>query len=87
MAVSFGDIAICGGMYEMFDTNGMEIKADSPFKMTFVAHMVNGTQGYIPSAMSYENGCYSADITRYAPGSGEELAGHFVDLLTKLHNA
>ena len=84
MAVSFGDIAICGGMYEMFDTNGMEIKAGSPFKMTFVAHMVNGTHGYVPSAMSYENGCYSADITRYAPGSGEELRDTFLNMLKEL---
>ena len=84
IAVSFGDVAICGGQYEMFDTNGMEIKEGSPFAMTFIAHMANGTQGYIPSAMSYENGCYSADITRYAPGSGEELRDTFLNMLKEL---
>ena len=81
ITISFGDVAICGGMYEMFDTNGMEIKAQSPFQMTFVAHMANGTHGYIPSLMSYENGCYPADITRYAKGSGEELRDLFVHML------
>ena len=87
LAISFGDVAICGGPYEMFDTNGMEIKAGSPFKMTFIANMVNGTQGYIPSAMSYKNGCYSADITRYAPGSGEELRDTFLNMLKGLRDA
>ncbi len=84
IAISFGDVAICGGQYEMFDTNGMEIKEGSPFAMTFVANMANGTQGYIPSAMSYKNGCYSADITRYAPGSGEELRDTFLTMLKDL---
>ena len=87
IAISFGDVAICGGQYEMFDTNGMEIKAGSPFAMTFTAHMANGTQGYVPSAMSYKNGCYSADITRYAPGSGEELRDTFLHMLRDLRDA
>ena len=87
IAISFGDVAICGGQYEMFDTNGMEIKEGSPFAMTFVAHMANGTQGYVPSALSYKNGCYSADITRYAPGSGEELRDTFLQMLKTQRDA
>ncbi len=81
MAVSFGDVAICGGPYEMFDTNGMEIKEGSPFAMTFTANMVNGAIGYVPSQMSFEHGCYPADITRFAPGSGEEFRDAFLKLL------
>ena len=81
MAVSFGDVAICGGPYEMFDTNGMEIKEGSPFAMTFTANMVNGTIGYVPSQMSFEHGCYPADITRFAPGSGEEFRNVFLKIL------
>ena len=81
MAVSFGDIAICGGPYEMFDTNGMEIKAGSPFAMTFVGNMTNGTIGYVPSQMGYDHGCYPADITRLAPGSGELLRDQYLKML------
>ena len=81
IAISFGDVAICGGMYEMFDTNGMEIKEGSPFAMTFTAHMANGAYGYIPSTMSYENGCYPADITRFAKGTGEELRDAMLQML------
>ena len=87
IAISFGDIAICGGMYEMFDTNGMEIKADSPFAMTFTAHMANGAYGYIPSKMSYENGCYPADITRFAKGTGEELRDVMLQMLNTQRQA
>ena len=87
IAISFGDIAICGGMYEMFDTNGMEIKEGSPFAMTFTAHMANGAYGYIPSLMSYENGCYPADITRFAKGTGEELRDVMLQMLKTQHEA
>ena len=34
----------------------------------------NGQEGYIPSALGYKNGGYSTDITRFDPGTGEELA-------------
>ena len=81
MAISFGDVAICGGPYEMFDTNGMEIKQGSPFTMTFAANMVNGAIGYVPSALCFAHGCYPADITRFAPGSGEEFRDEFLKML------
>ncbi len=77
-AISFGDVGICGGQYEMFDTNGMEIKAGSPLKMTFVCNMTNGTIGYVPSQLGYTNGGYSTDITRLAPGSGEMLRDEYI---------
>ncbi len=83
VAISFGDIAICGGPYEMYDTNGVQVKEGSPMKMTFLCNMANGSIGYIPSQWGYDKGCYSADITKVAPGSGEKLAQVLVDILNE----
>ncbi len=84
--ISFGDIGITGGPYEMFDTNGMQIKEAAPMAMTIICNMANGSIGYVPSQLGYDNGGYSTDITRLAPGSGEKLAQVMIDTLTQHHN-
>jgi hypothetical protein len=83
-AVSLGNVAFAFGSYEMFDTNGMFIKENSPFQMTFVMGYSNDSSGYIPSALAFEYGTYEADTTRVAPGSGELLADNFVAMLNEL---
>jgi hypothetical protein len=86
-AIRVGQIGIAVAPVEMFDTLGMMIKESSPFEMTVIATCCNTGKGYLPSKLGWAHGGYSCDTTRFSPGSGEELAGHFVDLLTKLHNA
>lgn len=86
-AISFGDIGVTGGPYEMFDTNGMQIKESAPMAMTIMCNMANGNIGYVPSQLGYDNGGYSTDITRLAPGSGEKLAQVMIDTLTQHRNA
>ena len=86
-AISFGDVAFTGAPCEQFDTNGDEIKSGSPFEMTFITTQTNGCDGYIPSIIGYTNGGYSTDITRYAPGTGEQVAQDFVTMLTQMHDA
>lgn len=83
-AVSVGDLAFVGAPYEMFDTNGDQIKRGSPFSSTFVCTCCNEYVGYIPSAYGYAHGCYEADCTPIAPGSGELLALEFITMLAKL---
>lgn len=83
-ALSVGDIGFAVVPYEMFDTNGLYVKENSPFDMTFVLTQANYANGYIPSAAAYEYGCYEADTTKYVSGSGEILADMFVDMLTEL---
>lgn len=86
-AISFGDVGICGGQYEMFDTNGMEIKEGSPMEMTFICNMTNGSIGYVPSQLGYTNGGYSTDITRLAPGSGEKLRDEYIAIFQEHRDA
>lgn len=97
--ITFGDVAITAHPYEMFDTNGMELRSGSvdnenydaddqlenPYAMTIVSSLANGSHGYIPSRLGYTNGGYSTDITKFAPGTGEQLVGDYLRLLNELH--
>ena len=84
--IAFGDVAFTGIPTEIFDTNGMETKAGSPFPITFIASLTNGWDGYIPSQLGYTNGGYSTDITRYAQGTGEQVVQDLLHMLRQLHN-
>lgn len=85
-AMSIGDQAFVFAPYEMFSENGRYIRENSPYDNTFIVTMTNDSKGYIPSKKGYEIVCYEAYSSRVKTGSGEELAQHFVDLLTELKN-
>lgn len=98
-AISFGDVAFTVHPYEMFDTNGMELKKgtvgnenyasdaqqENPFKMTIITTMSNGSNGYLPSALNCKNGGYSVDITYFAHGTAEKLVTDYLTILNELH--
>lgn len=99
-AITFGDVAFTCHPYEMFDTNGMELRGgtvgnenydeedqlENPYAMTMIASLGNGTHGYVPSRLGYTNGGYSTDITKFAPGTGEQIVGDMLGLLNELHD-
>ena len=80
-AISFGDIAFVAAPYEMFDTNGMEIKDGSPFKTTFVLTNAGGANAYVPAIGIVENGGYEVYTTKYVFGTAEMFVGEFLDML------
>lgn len=82
--VSMGDIAFVGAPYEMFDTNGQQIKDASPFKMTFIMTLTNEGHGYMPSKLGFAHGGYSVDTCRFQPGIGELLADNYIELLEEM---
>lgn len=98
-AISIGDVAFTVHPYEMFDTNGMELRSgtvgnpnyeadeqlENPFPMTVVCTLANGHIGYVPSRLGFTNGGYSTDITRLAPGGGERLVGDYLAILNELY--
>ena len=86
-AVSIGDVAFVLAPYEMFDTNGMEIKLYSPFASTFILTCSNADYDYIPSALGFDHGGYSADSCHFLPGTGEKLAQVFIEMLSELYSA
>ena len=83
-AVAFGDVGIAVAPYEMYDTNGMFIKENSPYKFTIVSTCTNGANGYFPSDIAFDHGGYEVDITTYERGSAEKLADLYVSMLTEL---
>lgn len=83
-AFRVGDVGFACAPYEMFDTNGVQIKESSPFAATVVCTCTNGRYAYIPSKLGFEHGGYSVDICRYTPGVGEMLAEEYVELLKSI---
>lgn len=86
-AITFGDVGFVCAPYEMFDTNGQEVRAASPFKMTFVFGYTNGSFSYIPSALAWKNGGYEVYTCVFNEGCGEEFAGEMVRLLNVCYTA
>ena len=80
-AISFGDLAFVAAPYEMFDTNGMEIKEGSPFNMTFVLTNAGGAGAYIPSALAVPNGGYEVYTTVDEFGTAERMVSEFLAIL------
>ena len=99
-AIALGDVAFTVHPYEMFDTNGMELRAgtvgnpnykadeqlSNPYPMTFLCTLGNGHLGYVPSLLGYTNGGYSTDIAYLAPGSGERLVADYLRILHDLRS-
>ena len=85
-SLSIGDVAFALAPYEMFDTNGMQIKEGSPFAMTMVLTCANGAnRGYVPSALGFANGGYSVDSCWFLPGAGERFADELIAGLKRMH--
>ena len=85
VAWSFGDVSGIVTEYELFDTSGMFIKNNSPFKQTFiVGYSYPGTGSYIPTKEAFANGGYERDSCRYVSGTAEEMCDIYVDLLDQM---
>ena len=81
-AWSMGDIGAVMLPYEMFDTTMMYVKRNSPVRRTFIhGYCYPSYCGYIPSRMGFANGGYESDNCTFAPGTAEELADQFLNLL------
>ena len=69
---------------EMYDTLSVRIEDDSPFEKTLLLGYCYHHVGYLPSLAAYKYGSYEVDVTRFAPGTGEQVADACVDLLKQL---
>ena len=82
---SIGDIAFIFAPVEMFDTNGMYLKENSPYAMTFICGYANHCQGYMPSKEAYVNIGYEVATTCWAEGTAEDVVDQFLTMLNELH--
>ena len=84
-SVSIGDtLAFAGLPCEPFVDIGRDIKAQSPFRMTVVTCLTNGSEGYIPSTKAHAEGGYEGLSSRFAAPTGDRLVAAQVEQLKKL---
>ena len=83
-ALCIGNVGFVCVYYEMFDTNGMQIKEQSPFSRTFIVGYTESGKGYIPSALVEDHGGYEVDNNVFMNGTGETLVTEYLDLLEQL---
>ena len=83
-AIGFGSIGIITGSMEMFDTTSMAIREKSPYDVTFVMTLTNGSAGYMPTAecFGYPD-CYEVREGGFFEGSAEKAVDIYTDLLAK----
>ena len=86
-AISFGEIAFATAPIEMFDTNGKEVRDGSPFKTTFICSLTNGSMGYVPSINAVPHGTYEVLACAYVPGTGEQISGELIKMLSECKSA
>jgi len=81
-AIRFGDVGFAGAPYEMFDTNGREIRDASPCQTTFTCGYTDGSMGYMPSDDAFPHGQYEVYACKFVSGTGEICADKLVELLS-----
>ena len=85
-AISIGDLAFVTVPFEMFDTNGMQIKEGSPFETTFVLACANNSYSYLPSDLAFQHGGYAVDVTLFVRGTAEQLVTSYLGMLNTLYD-
>jgi hypothetical protein len=76
-----GDIAFVGLGGEVFCEIGKEIKARSPFAVTFVITHSSGAAGYLPTEAAYPEGGYEVESSRFGPAAAAIAVREAVRLL------
>lgn len=67
------DVAIASFPGEVFAEFGLQLKQDSPFRVTILAELANGALSYIPNRIAYTEGNYEPMSARLPVGGGEML--------------
>ena len=64
----------------------MYIKENSPFPVTLVATVANGTYSYMPTKKAFDYHCYERNQTKFSRGTAEILGDLFVEMLEDLYS-
>jgi len=76
-----GPIGFTTGTYEMSSTEGIYVRAHSPFDTTFI---LCGNYQYIPTAKAYDMRTYEGDTAPYIQGTAEQMADKYVEMLKEI---
>ncbi len=84
--VSIGEFALVGFPGEPFTDIGRDVKAASPFKMTFASCCANGYEAYFPMESAFDEGGYEARSSSFKAGTAEKLIAGGTKVLNKLYS-
>jgi hypothetical protein len=70
---------------EPFNDIGKEIKKSSPFSMTMLSCLSNGSRGYFPFSDAYETGGYESATSPFGPTVADDLIAGQLKLLKRLY--
>ncbi|MBP1988540.1 hypothetical protein [Paenibacillus eucommiae] len=81
-----GDVAFATNPFELFTEFGLQIKARSAAKQTFIAQLACGNDGYLPSAEAIATGGYSTQVFSGYVGAegGQALVDYTVEMIQSL---
>ncbi|MFH1006085.1 MAG: neutral/alkaline non-lysosomal ceramidase N-terminal domain-containing protein [Candidatus Latescibacterota bacterium] len=71
---------------ELFTEIGSRIKAESPFRHTWLIGLANGSVGYLPTRKAIEEGGYAVDTRRVNADAEEIIVRESVRLLRNVHD-
>lgn len=86
-ALALGDLGMGFFPFELFDTNGKQLRAISSYPMTFPCGYSLNYLGYMPSCTAVPHGGYEVFMCRYVPGTGESVVLELAAMLQKLKNS
>lgn len=83
--VVIGDTALISFPGELFTEIGVRIKAESPFKHTYILGLANGNIGYVPSRDAISQGGYEVDTRPVDADAEDMVVRQSLGLLAGLH--
>ena len=79
------DVAFGAFPGEPFNDIGKAVKEKSPFKLTILSCLTNGSRGYFPFSDAYVGGGYESATSPFGPSVADDLIKGETELLNKLH--
>ena len=78
------DVAFGGFPGEPFNDIGKAVKKGSPFKLTILSCLTNGSRGYFPFSDAYVGGGYESATSPFGPTVADDLIAGELKLLNSL---
>ncbi len=82
--LSLGEVAFGAFPGEPFNEIGVAVRKASPFKLTMLACLTNGSRGYFPFSKAYEQDGYESAASPFGPSVADDLIAGATRLLESL---